>query len=65
MAFSSIVGDEKGAVQDHESELLRWSVCYRRSWPITLAAPEKDVIDFWNLSIQSSWQRSHQLHVTL
>jgi hypothetical protein len=45
MAFSLIVADEMGAVQAHEkSQLASMERRHRRSWPITLAAPEKDAI---------------------
>jgi hypothetical protein len=55
MAFSLIVADETGAVQDHEKTEL----ASMEHAPSSLAAdqarsPEKDAIDFRNLSIQPS-----------
>jgi hypothetical protein len=55
MAFSLIVADGMSAVQDHEKSEL---ASMKRAPSLLVAdhtrSPEKDAIDFWNLSIQPS-----------
>jgi hypothetical protein len=49
MAFSVIAAGEIGVIGTTKKvNQLRWIVRYRRLRPITLAALEKDAIDFWN-----------------
>ena len=53
MAFSLILADEIGAVQDHEkSELASMERAIEARG--LLAAPRKVAIDFWNQSTQPS-----------
>jgi hypothetical protein len=65
MVFSLIAADEMCPVQDNE----KGELALMERAPSSLVAdhvrsPEKDTIDFWNQSIQSSQQHSRQLHAT-
>jgi hypothetical protein len=65
MVFPLIAADEMCPVQDNE----KGELALMERAPSSLVAdhvrsPEKDTIDFWNQSIQSSQRHSRQLHAT-
>jgi hypothetical protein len=57
MAFSLMVADKMGAVEDDEKGESVSMECTPSPVADHVRSPEKDASDFWNQSIQSSRQR--------